>query len=217
MRVAGLLGSGRTRLLRALFGDIDIERGLVELCGERYEPQSPGAAMKGRVAFVPEDRAADGVFSDETVAMNLNIANLGRNTRRFGIDPRRERETARSLVRQFGVRTASEDTLISALSGGNQQKVVMARWLALEPKLLLLDEPSQGVDIRARADIHGLVRDAVDRGTGALIVSSDSEELAQYCDRVIVLARGSVAAELDSEELSATDIDQSVFRSQIQT
>ena len=125
-------------------------------------------------------------------------------------------ETARSLVRQFGVRTASEGTLISALSGGNQQKVVMARWLALEPKLLLLDEPSQGVDIRARADIHGLVRDAVDRGAGALIVSSDSEELAQYCDRVIVLARGSVAAELDSEELSATDIDQSVFRSQIQ-
>jgi ribose transport system ATP-binding protein len=214
--IAGLLGSGRSHLLRALFGCERPDAEAVTLEGAPYRPLSPRDAMDRKVAFVPEDRGSDAAFLDHSVADNLTIADLRRNFRRVFLDPRREQATATELVARFGVRTASPATHIGALSGGNQQKVVMARWLALEPTLLLLDEPSQGVDAGARVDIHALVRRATDAGAGALVVSSDSEELAQHCDRVLVLARGRIAAEITGESLTAHSIDQLVFRSQME-
>lgn len=212
--IAGLLGSGRSTLLRALFGSIKRNSGAVTLDGALLAPRTPAAAMERGVAYVPENRARDAAFLDRSIADNLTVGSLVEAWKKPFLNPRTELREASALSARFGVKTPSVKSLISSLSGGNAQKVIMARWLARSPKLLLLDEPSQGVDAKARDDIHGLFRSQVDLGSAALVVSSDSEELAYYCDRVLVLARGSIVDEISGDELTAHNIDQRVFKAQ---
>jgi ribose transport system ATP-binding protein len=194
--LAGLLGSGRTELLRMLFGADRCDAGTIAIDGRQIAVGSPSDAMRAGVAYVPEDRAAQAAFMSMSVRENLTMAYLDRYGAYGRIDKRRERARARALVTQFMVRTPSEQEGLSALSGGNQQKVVLGRWLHGAPRLLLLDEPTQGVDVGARADLYRMVRDAVDAGAAALVVSSDFDELANLADRVLVLAGGHVRAEL---------------------
>jgi ribose transport system ATP-binding protein len=200
--VAGLLGSGRTALLRTLFGDLPVGSGEIRLNGESYAPSRPAGAIKAGVAMVPEDRGAEGLFASRSVRENLSAAVVSRYWSRARLQHRRERTDAHRLVDTYSVRPASDAAIAGTLSGGNQQKVVMARWLRRDPAVLLLDEPTQGVDVQARGEIYEHVQRAVAAGTAVLLVTSDFEELAHVADRAIVLREGRVAAEVRGAELN---------------
>jgi len=214
--VAGLLGSGRSELLRALFGALPF-KGTVRLAGEPFAPSSPRHAMRRGVGFVAEDRVADSAFLDRPVSENASAASISSYWRRGVLDRRRERRDARKSIEDLGIRAPSERAPLAALSGGNQQKVILARWLRRAPKLLLLDEPTHGVDVGARADIHDEVRRLAAKGASVLIVSSDFEELAELAERVIVLHGGVVAEELVGHEISAHRLTVAAYRSDDET
>ncbi len=201
--IAGLLGSGRSELLAALFGDLPVEAGEITLEGEPLRCSSPKQAMARGLALVPEDRGADALLPGLSVRENLSAAVVPSYWRGMRLRHRQERTDARDLVVRYGVRPASDEPPVSTLSGGNQQKVVLARWLRREPRVLLLDEPTQGVDVNARAEIYRHVRETVARGTSVLLVTSDFEEMAHVVDRAVVLRGGRVAAELSAPELGA--------------
>ena len=194
--VAGLLGSGRTELLEVLFGIRPLESGTLTIDGTTFARTRPSQMKAAGVAIVPEDRGATGVFDGFTVAENITAGHLGR----YFIGGRLRHKTAHkdvvSDLKKFGVKAPSVDAGIETLSGGNQQKVVLARWLREEPRLLLLDEPTQGIDVGAREDIYGLILQAKGRGMATVIVSSEFEELTRLCDRIVVLTRGQITEEV---------------------
>jgi ribose transport system ATP-binding protein len=200
--VAGLVGSGRTTLLRAAYGALPLRAGTVVVDGRTLAPHGIRAGLRHGLCYVPEDRAAEGAFLGLGIPENLTAADPGRHRRgpRFG--HARERAAAAAALHAFGIRAPAVTSPLTALSGGNQQKVVLARWLSSVPRVLLLDEPTQGVDVGARADIHAQVRAAVDGGGAAVVVSSDVDELLALADRIVVLAAGRIVA-----EAPAADID----------
>ncbi len=164
--LAGLVGAGRTELARVLFGLTPADAGEIRLRGQAVAIDSPARAVALGIAYVPEDRRRHGVILDMTTAANTTLATL-RAVSRFGfLDFRQERAIAGEFVRQLGIKTPSLDTPVGNLSGGNQQKVALARWLAANPALLILDEPTQGVDVGAKAEIHRLMSELAGRGTG---------------------------------------------------
>jgi ribose transport system ATP-binding protein len=205
--VAGNVGSGRSSLLRILFGDQPMTAGTIALEGKPFAPRSPRAAMDAGVAYVPEDRAEQALFADLSVAENLTAATVSTYSRRGFLRRRAERADARRDVERFLVRTASPDVPISALSGGNQQKVVLARWMRRSPRLLLLDEPTQGVDVGARSEIWSLVRGAAEGGAATIVVLSDFDELVTSCHRVLVLREGRLLAELRGSQLTVDHLN----------
>ncbi len=208
--IAGLLGSGRTELLRSLFGDLPVDSGEISLEGKPVNLRRPSDAMAAGLAFVPENRAEDAAMADLSVSWNVSSATVSDywSWNRPWIASRRMRRDADRSIEEFLVKTASDESLMSSLSGGNQQKVVLARWLCREPRILLLDEPTQGVDIGARSEIYGLIRSAVTEGASALIVASDFEELAHVADRVLVLSQGRIVGEVKPPDLTAEKLMQ---------
>jgi ABC-type sugar transport system ATPase subunit len=204
--VTGLTGSGRSTLLRTVFGQRRPDSGEVVVLAPdgRHQPAAGTAArMRAGVCFVPEDRAGEAAFPLLSVRDNLSVTVQAIYWRLRGMNRQRETADARELVRRYRVRTATPAAPFTSLSGGNQQKVIVARWLRRDPSLLLLDEPTQGVDLMSRADIYDAVREAAHGGCGVLVASSDLHELAALCDRVLVLRDGHVAAEVSSPELTA--------------
>jgi ribose transport system ATP-binding protein len=208
--VAGLLGSGRTTLLRALFGLVQPEAGTISIDGVLVAPRGPEVSIQRGLAYVPEDRAA-ATFATLSIQSNLSVPRLGDYWRRLRFRHAAEARDARSAILTFGVRCSSERAPITSLSGGNQQKAVLARWLQLEPRILLLDEPTQGVDVGARADIFALIRQAVAVGGSAIVVSSDFEELIEVCDQIAVLAAGRVVQRFNADGLTAAQLLESAF------
>ncbi|MEV4001841.1 sugar ABC transporter ATP-binding protein [Actinomadura sp. NPDC049753] len=204
--VAGLLGSGRTTLLRALFGGLPAGAGRIEMGGAVVRNRTVAAAMRAGIALVPEDRARDAAFADQPLWQNISATVVGEYWSGWRMERRAERRDAAGLMEPFAVRAAGPDVAFGALSGGNQQKAVLARWFRLAPRLLLLDEPTQGVDAVARAEIHALVREHVTSGNAALVVSSDFEELEGLCDRVVILREGVNADELSGDRLTEAGI-----------
>lgn len=194
--VCGLLGSGRSTLLRTIFGDLRASAGEVRLDGTPLPNRTPRAAMAAGVGYVPEDRASHAIFPNLTVQENITAASIPEFWKRGRMNAAAERAEAMRLIDEFGIKAESGEQLLSALSGGNQQKVVFARWLRHGPRLLLLDEPTQGIDVGARADIYQMVRQTVKRGAAVLVVASDTEELAKVCDRVLILRDGRIADEV---------------------
>ena len=209
--LAGLLGSGRTELLELLFGCRPPDRGMVTLDDRSRPLTSPARAMREGVAYVPEHRS-DAVFPSMTVGENLTLPDLA-GFGRWLLHPPREAATTEQTVKKFRIKTVGAASPISFLSGGNQQKVVLARWLNRRPKLLLLDEPTQGVDVGARADAHAMVRQAAAEGMAVIVASSDFIELEELCDRVVVLSAGTVAEELAGTDLSAKALTRLVHSS----
>lgn len=200
--IAGLLGSGRTELLRMIFGDLAPKGGEIHINGQITNFSRPAHAMTAGVALVPEHRDREGVFQGLSVMDNLSIGRFSRFVTAGRISRSKERLDAIASIKEYAVKTRDELAPISSLSGGNQQKVVMARCLRRMPQLLLLDEPTQGVDVGAREDLYASIRKAVGTGMAALVVSSDFEELAQICDRVFILKDGRIAAELSGDALT---------------
>ncbi|SNR55381.1 sugar ABC transporter ATP-binding protein [Actinomadura mexicana] len=204
--VAGLLGSGRSSLLQALFGVLPVDAGRIEICGAPGRHRTVAAAIGAGIALVPEDRARDAAFADRPVWENMSATVVGDYWAGWRMARRAERRDAAALLEPFAVRAAGPDVAFGALSGGNQQKAVLARWFRLNPRLLLLDEPTQGVDAVARAEIHALIREHVAGGNAALVVSSDFEELEGLCDRVVILREGVDAGELSGDRLTEAAI-----------
>jgi len=197
--IGGLVGSGRTTLLELLFGARPRDGGEVHVDGRVATLASPRDGMRAGLAYVPEDRARDSAFLDLGIPENMSAADPARYWRGGRFRHRREREDARADVAALGIRAPSLGAPLLQLSGGNQQKVVLDRWLRRQTRVLLLDEPTQGVDIASRAEIYQQVRRAVADGAAAVLVSSDFEELAHVSDRVLVLAGGRVVAEREGD------------------
>jgi ribose transport system ATP-binding protein len=213
--IAGLLGSGRTSLLRMIFGALPREAGTIEIDGRGIEPRAPREAIAAGVAYVPEDRLADAAFSELSVLENLGIVTTRDYFRGGILKHRTERRDAEALVSSYLVKAASLEAPFTSMSGGNQQKVILARWLRSRPRVLLLDEPTQGVDVGARAEIWQLVRQAVGDGATALVVSSDMEELPRVCDRVIVIRGGRIATELSGPDLNEDQLDHLLLTAEV--
>ena len=193
--VAGLGGSGRTTMARALVGLERISAGTVLLNG-RPAPRSPRACARAGLVMVPEDRKAHGVLSGQSVAFNLSLPSLHRLGRLGLLRAAAERSFSAGLIADYGIRPTAPRTRVENLSGGNQQKVVLARWLAREPQVVLLDEPTRGVDVGAKAEIYGLIERLSRTGVSVLFASSELPELIGTCDRIIVMKEGRVSANL---------------------
>jgi rhamnose transport system ATP-binding protein len=195
--LAGLVGAGRTELARVLFGLTPADTGEILLRRRRVVIDSPAKAVELGIAYVPEDRRRHGVILELPVAANATLATLRRIARGGLLDFDREREVAADLVKQLGVKTASLDAPAGTLSGGNQQKVALARWLAAEPAVLTLDEPTQGIDVAAKAEIHRLMGDLAERGMAILMISSELPEILGMSDRIAVMHGGTIVGTLD--------------------
>jgi ribose transport system ATP-binding protein len=203
--LGGLVGAGRTELARLLFGAERPQQGSMMLDRKPYAPRSPADAVKRGIGFVPEERRVDGLILSKSLAFNLGLANLQSIVfhRAFPfISGSRRRALAERAIRDLAIKTVSAETPVGRLSGGNQQKVVIARWLASRPKVLILDEPTRGVDIGARAEIHRLIRKLAREGMAVLVISSEPEELPDLCDRALVMAEGRIVGELAGEALT---------------
>ena len=204
--VAGLLGSGRTETARAIFGADKIEAGEVYLEGRPLRLRAPGDAIDAGLAFLSEDRKAEGIIPELSVRENLTLAALPALTR-FGIVSRaRQQEIVERFIKRLGIKTAGPDQKIRELSGGNQQKVLLARWLCKNPKFLILDEPTRGIDIGAKGEIQALINELAASGLGVLMISSELEELVEGSSRVIVMRDGERVAELRGKEISQDSI-----------
>jgi ribose transport system ATP-binding protein len=201
--LAGLLGSGTSNVLRMLFGADARSGGELRLDGEVYAPATPEEAIGRSVAYVPPDRALEGSFHALSVRANLSAVNVSRYFQGLRLRHDREHDDALDAIARYMISAASDEQALSTLSGGNQQKVMLARWLRDRPKLLLLDEPTQGVAAHARTEIHALLREAASKGMGLVIVSSDFTELTQLCDRVLVIAQGRIVTEVAGDKLAA--------------
>jgi ABC-type sugar transport system ATPase subunit len=201
--VAGILGSGREHIAGLLFGAQPRTGGDVAVQGSQLAPGDPRAAIGAGVAYVPGDRHADGAVMPMRVRENLTLPDLLRLRRRFGqLDRSAERREVAEWVERVALRPAEPERPLELFSGGNQQKVVLAKWLRNDPRVLLLDEPTQGVDVGAKSSIYHLVRDAAARGAAVLMTSSDTAELASMCDRVVVMRGGCAVAEVRGGDLT---------------
>jgi ribose transport system ATP-binding protein len=212
--VAGLLGSGRSELLKMVFGAYPKRAGEIIVDGRTTAFGNVDEAMDAGIAYVPEDRGGEAMFHDMTVRENVSAATLSSYWRGMRLRHRSEATDARVSIKRFFIQARSDQQVMSTLSGGNQQKAILARWLRRQPRLLLLDEPTQGVDINARADIYALVRQAVAEGSSVLLVTSDFEELSRVSDRVIVLAGGRVVAELRAPDIEPARLTELAFSTQ---
>jgi ribose transport system ATP-binding protein len=204
--LAGLQGAGQNELLAAVIGVRRVQAGLIEIAGRPMLKHSPDDAMRTGAAFVPGNRAGQAAFLNQDLTFNLTIASLAEHSRGPFTRPVAERQVARSLMNRFRIKADGIHTLMSTLSGGNQQKAVLARLLARDPRLLLLEEPTQGVDVGARAELHDVIRAQAGRGMGVLVASSDFDELATLCHRVVVLRGGHVVGDHINAGLTAVQI-----------
>ena len=201
--IGGILGSGREQVGPLLFGATHRFGGRVDIAGEDLVGDDTVAAIESGMAYVPADRRRGGALMEMNVRENLTLPMMRPLRRRFArLDGRAERVEARSWMRTVGLRPPNPEQLLKLFSGGNQQKIVLAKWLRVRPRVLLLDEPTQGVDVGAKAAIYELILDARRSGTGVLVCSSDTKELVSLCDRVLVLKDGKVVSEIPRELLT---------------
>jgi ribose transport system ATP-binding protein len=204
---AGLVGAGRTEVARAIFGADAVDGGDIELDGQRLEIRSPRDAIRAGIAYVSEDRKAHGLAVKMSVAHNITLANLGVLSSRLGfIDAARERSTAEQFIRQLAIRTPSPEQIARLLSGGNQQKVVIAKWLFRQARVILFDEPTRGIDVGAKYAIYELMDRLAAQGIGVVLISSDLPEILGLSDRVAVFRQGQLAAVLETRGCSQQDI-----------
>jgi rhamnose transport system ATP-binding protein len=201
--VAGLVGAGRTALARTIFGLTRADSGEIIVRGRPVRIESPSDAIAHGIAYLPEDRRRHGVVLEMSICENVTLAALGtlaRGRLLGALDFRRERALAADYTRRLGVKTRSIHTPVAALSGGNQQKVALSRWLVTAPAVLILDEPTQGIDVGAKAEIHTLMRELVAQGAAILMISSELPEILGLSDRIAVMRGGTVVDVLDRGE-----------------
>jgi rhamnose transport system ATP-binding protein len=204
--LAGLVGAGRTELACTLFGLTPCDEGEILLHGTAVDIRDPAGAIAHGIAYVPEDRRRHGIILDLAVSANVTLASLDSLTSLGLLDFQRERQIAADYVQRLGIKTPSIFAAGATLSGGNQQKVVLSRWLATKPVVLILDEPTQGVDVGAKAEIHGLMTELAQQGVAILMISSELPEILGMSDRVVVMHAGRVVKILERKEATQQDI-----------
>ena len=216
--IAGLMGSGRTELAMSLFGRAYGQgtRGGVRIEGREVDVSTIGRAIAAGIAYVTEDRKQLGLVLGESIARNTTLANLDRIARATVIDEDREGAVAETYRRTMRIRSFGIDQETANLSGGNQQKVVLSKWLFTDPKVLILDEPTRGVDVGAKYEIYGIINELVDQGRGVLMISSEMPELLGMCDRIYVMNEGRFVGEFTAAEASQEIIMRSIMRSKEQ-
>jgi ribose transport system ATP-binding protein len=195
--LAGLVGAGRTEVLQSIFGVDPRVVGDVSLDGQIIAPSDPVAASRCGIAMVPEDRQRDGLMLEDSVRINASVVKIARDSIAGFIRRGAERTGVARMIDLMKIHPALPERQVALFSGGNQQKVVLAKWLSTEPSVLLLDEPSRGVDVGARAEIHALIRKAAHRGAAVLCSISDTEELLLLCDRIVVMREGRIEGEMN--------------------
>jgi ABC-type sugar transport system ATPase subunit len=202
--LGGLVGAGRTELANIIFG-VDRHEGEMFLDGKPYAPAHPGAAIKEGVALVPEERRTQGLILKNSIDFNISITNLKSlrlHKNIFFLNTKKSAAVSKAIVDRLAIKTPSIHTPVLDLSGGNQQKVVIGKWLNRAMKVIIFDEPSRGVDVGARAEIHGKIRQLAKEGAAIIVISSDNEELPRVCDRVLVMSYGSISGELEGGEIT---------------
>ncbi len=200
--IAGLVGAGRTELLATIFGVTPALGGTMCIAGRDIVPQSPRDAITAGLALVPEDRKKQGVILEMAVRDNVSLASLRRDARHGFLDRRRAADLSAEMIQSLQIKTPGDRQVVQFLSGGNQQKVVLGKWLALRPRLLLLDEPTRGIDVGAKQEIYRLMEDLARQGIAILFASSEMEEILGMSDRALVMHEGRIAGELSRSELS---------------
>jgi len=201
--LAGLVGAGRSELLRTLFGVDHRLSGELRIGGRTSDIRSPNDAIQCGMALVPEDRKQEGLLLEMSVRHNVSLAALHRNRLRYGlIDHRHESQLTASMVERLRIKTPSQDQNVQFLSGGNQQKVVIGKWLGVEPRILLLDEPTRGIDVGAKEEIYTLMEKLAEQGMAILFASSEMEEILGISDRVLVMHEGRLTGEIQRDAMS---------------
>jgi ABC-type sugar transport system ATPase subunit len=203
--LAGLVGAGRSEVAQSIFGIHPPEAGDIRIDGEEVRIHSPQAAMERGIFYVPEERRSQGLILPFSIKNNITLSILDRISR-LGFVPRSERQTADRFAKELSIRGASMSDPVSRLSGGNQQKVVLAKSLAREPSILLLDEPTRGIDVGAKSEIYRLVDDLAREGKAILLISSELEEVLSMSDRIVVMREGHVSGEFEREAATQENV-----------
>jgi ribose transport system ATP-binding protein len=198
--IAGLVGAGRTELMRAIFGADPIHSGRVFIFGKEMTVKSPQAAIRAGVGLLPEDRKQQGLVLMLSVLHNMSMASLDQLTRRLLLRLGDEHEQASGFVEKLRIATPSVYQQVQYLSGGNQQKVVLAKWLASRSKILIFDEPTRGIDVGAKVEVYNLMNNLVENGVAVVMVSSEMPELLGMSDRILVMHEGRIAAEMSRRD-----------------
>ncbi|MGV3490389.1 MAG: ATP-binding cassette domain-containing protein, partial [Devosia sp.] len=204
--LAGLVGSGRTELARVLFGIDRCYGGTVLLNGAPIALKSASDAVAAGIFLVPEDRKGEGILLDLPIAENISLPDLATYAPGGLVAPAKEREQAERSKRDLGIRAPNVMTRTASLSGGNQQKVVLAKWLAMKPKVLMFDEPTRGIDVGAKSEIYRLMRGLADAGVAVLMISSDMEEVIGVSDRIAVMHEGRISGRLERRDFSEENV-----------
>ncbi|MFL2077542.1 sugar ABC transporter ATP-binding protein [Marinilactibacillus psychrotolerans] len=203
---SGLMGSGRTEIMRGIFGIDRLEKGDIFLEGEKVELKTPNDAISKGIGFLTENRKDEGLFLDFSIRDNISMTAFEEFSKYGWINRKEETDFVELLIKRLTVKTTDMELPASALSGGNQQKVVLAKWIGAGSKVLILDEPTRGVDVGAKKEIYSLMKELTERGVGIIMVSSDLPEVIGVSDRVIVVHEGKIAGELSKESLSEEKI-----------
>ena len=207
MRITGLLGSGRTELALALFGALRADQGTIERDGRPVEIKSIQDAVGNSIGYVPEDRLTEGLFLEDSIEDNIIIRMLNETNKTF-VDRDMLKDSARGVAERLAIKMDSMSAPVKSLSGGNQQRVVLAKWLSILPKILILNGPTVGVDIGSKAEIHQILRELAAEGMSLIVISDDISELMQTCNRIFLMNRGRLSAEFQTREISEQTISQ---------
>jgi ribose transport system ATP-binding protein len=204
--LAGLVGSGRSELARAVFGIDALVAGEVRLDGKALKISTPSDAISHGVYLIPEDRKQSGLLLDFAIVDNISLPDLARYARSHLVSRRREKVNADAQRQRLNIRTPSVATRAGSLSGGNQQKVVLAKWLSMQPRVMIFDEPTRGVDVGAKKEIYEMLRGLADAGVAVLMISSDMEEVIGVSDRIAVMHEGAIAGYLQRKDFSEQNV-----------
>ena len=212
--MAGLVGSGRSETAQCVFGILKPDSGEILVEGETVRIDSPGKAMKLGIAYVPEDRGSQGLVREMKIRENLSMAVLDSLTRFGFVAKGRERHLGDDLIEQLHIIATSGEQVVNKLSGGNQQKVVVGKWLATKPRILIVDEPTRGVDVGAKAEIHRLISELAQQGLGILMISSELPEVLGMSDRVLVMRNSRLVAEFSRAEATQHNVGAAMMSDQ---
>jgi ribose transport system ATP-binding protein len=204
--LGGLLGSGRSETLKAIYGDLHTTSADIQIEGRQVRAGSVSRALRAGIALLSEDRKAEGIIPDLSVRDNIALAVLPRLSRGGLVSDRRVDALVEVFMRRLQIKASSPRQKVRELSGGNQQKVLLARWLATEPKVFLLDEPTRGIDVGAKREVQGLIDELAEQGLAVVLVSSEMDELVEGSDRIVVLHDGEVSGELSGDQLTSAQL-----------
>jgi ribose transport system ATP-binding protein len=200
--LAGLLGSGRSETAKAIFGALPLDEGTIEVDGERITRQTPASRIQHRIAMLPEDRKAEGIIPGMSIRDNIGLAALPQLTRAGLVSRKRVDDIVKTFMDRLRIKAAGPNQRVAELSGGNQQKVLLARLLCLNPRVLLLDEPTRGIDVGAKAEVQALIAELAEKGMAVVLISSELEEVVEGSDTVVVLRDGTQLGQLVGDDIT---------------